>query len=54
MHSYKHIHVYKLTQSSALIVLIDLCVTGMKVVVITGLPAGVLCAQNFDPTRAAD
>lgn len=47
-HTYKHIHMYKLTQGVALIVLIDLRVTGLKVVVITGV------VQNFDPTRAAD
>lgn len=51
---YKQEYSYKLGLSAALIVLIDLCVTGLKVVVISGLP-GVLCVvQNFDPTRAAD
>lgn len=47
-------HTDKLTLSASLIVLIDLCEAGLKVVVISGLP-GVFCVEhNFDPTRAAD
>lgn len=51
---YTNEHTDKLILSAALIVLIDLRETGLKVVVISGLP-GVFCVeQNFDPTRAAD
>lgn len=42
-HAYKHICTQKLPQNAALIGLIDLCVTGLKVVVISELPVGVLC-----------
>lgn len=41
------IQTHKLTQSASLIVVIDLCVTGLKVVVISGLPAGVLCCTEL-------